>query len=201
MKKKNSSRPKNKNDSKLSKTAVRSRQVTQKVLSSVVANAVSASVSGQLYTPAMPAQGTTSLTRTGDSIDMTMYQFRMAFTNNSDNDCIRIVMVQAKANNTPTIASIFDNGASGAVDITSFINFYADGKEFVVLRDTHFSVCYEGGNGCVVKVDNVYPRIKTVNFQLGTTTAETGQIYIVVFSTSGADVTYSIEQRLIYHDL
>jgi hypothetical protein len=201
MKKFNSSRPKNKNDSKLSKTVRRSRQVTQKILSSVVANVASGNPNGTLYTPTLPAQGTTSLTRTGDSIDISLIQYRMYFLNIMNNDAIRIIVLQAKANNVPTLASVLDTGPSSAIDVNSFINFYANEKEFVILKDTHFSVCYEGGNGCVVKVDNIVPRIKTVNFQLGTTVAETGQIYIIVLSTSGVDVEYSIEQRLIYHDL
>jgi hypothetical protein len=200
-KKINSSRPINKNDSKLSKTAMRSRRVTQKVLSTVVTNLATGNPNGILYTPVFPAQGTTSLTRTGDSIEISVFQYRMFFYNNTNNDAIRVIMLQAKANNVPTLASVLDTGTSSAIDITSHINFYADDKEFVILRDMHFSVCYEGGNGCVVKIDNVRPRIKTVNFQLGSTTAETGQMYIIVISTTGADVEYSIEQRLVYHDL
>jgi len=165
-----------------------------------VANAASGSTTGTLYTPTMPAQGTTSLTRTGDSINISRYQYRMWFDNSTEEDAVRIIMVQAKANNVPTIASILDTGASGSTDVTSFINFYADNKEFVVLRDMHFSVCAQGSNGCVIKVDDVYPRIRTVNFSLGTTTAEAGQIYIIVMTTS-TGTSYSIEQRLVYHDL
>jgi len=203
MKKKNSSRPNKGGKRSIVSRVIKQidRQVTRKVLSSVVANGVSGSVNGTLYTPTFPAQGVTSLTRTGDSLFIDEYQFRLSFDNSNNEDAMRIVMVQAKANNVPTLATIFDNGASGALDVTSFINFYAKDKEFVVLKDIHFSVCAQGANGCQIRAFNITPSIKTVNFAIGGTTAETGQLYIAIFSTSGADTNYSIEQRLVFHDI
>jgi hypothetical protein len=205
MRNKNSSRPnKVRNSSKKIVSRVIKqidRQVTRKVYFFGVANGVTGSVTGTLYTPVLPAQGVTSLTRTGDSLFLDEIQYRISLENSTTVDALRIVVLQAKANNVPTLASIFDTGSSGALDVTSFINFYAKNKEFIILKDIHFSVCAQGQNGCQIRAFNIKPSIQTINFTLGGTTAEAGQIYIAVFSTTGILTTYSIEQRVIFHDL
>lgn len=176
-------------------------QVAKKVLTTSVANSAYGSVTGTLYTPALPSQGVTSLTRTGDSLHIDLLEYRIDFENATNGDALRIVIVQAKANNVPTLATIFDNGASGSLDVTSFINYYTKGKEFVVLSDQKHSCCYQSSNACSIVSFNIKPKIRKINFTAGTTTAEAGQIYIAVFSTTGVDTSYFINQRVIFHDL
>jgi len=204
MKNKNFSRPKktvpiNKVVNKVIRTL--DSQVAKKVLTTSVANSAYGSVTGTLYTPALPSQGVTSSTRTGDSLHIDLIQFRMDFENATNGDAMRVVIVQAMANNVPTLASIFDNGASGSLDVTSFINYYARDKEFIVLHDSKRSVCFESSKACSIVCFDLNPKISKINFSAGSTTAEAGQIYIAVFSTTGVDTSYFINQRLIFHDL
>jgi hypothetical protein len=203
MKKLNSSRPTKGKRGKIISQVIQTldSQVARKNQSIAVANGAVSSVTGTLYTPVMPSQGVTSLTRTGDSLHIDRIQYRMFFVNGTTNDTMRVVIIQAKANNVPSLATIFDNGASGLLDITSFINFYTKNKEFIILSDFLVQVCFEGSNGCTVLTREFKASIKKINFTLGTTTAEAGQLYIAVFGTSGAGTSYSIQQRLIFHDL
>jgi hypothetical protein len=187
-------------------------EVTKKYLNTAVLNSAPAST-GTLESPALPAQGVTNGQRESDSLSIDQIDIRVLLQNPeatigvTNADCFRLIMLQARAGTVLTVSyaaapttGILDVGATSAIDITSHINFNAKNETFHVLMDKVVPVNFLSANACTVHSFVVKPKIKRVNFTPTTTTALCGQIYYVLQSVSG-NLTCSLEQRLVYHDL
>jgi hypothetical protein len=186
-------------------------EVTKKYLNTSLNTGVISAAT--LEVPTLPAQGVTNGERESDSLALDHIQARFLFYNDqaavstSAIDIIRVVCVQAKASNAVTISSattpatgVFDLGSTGAIDVTSFINYNAVNKVFHVLMDKTISVNFLSANATSLHVFNLKPKVQRINFTPGTTTTTGGQIYWLFVSLNGV-ATMDAEQRLIYHDL
>jgi hypothetical protein len=180
-------------------------EITDKFQNVVMENGVTPVISGTLITPVFPTQGVTSTTRTGDSISLEEIQMRFAFANATatEVDLFRIIILQAKSVNTVTIASVLDSGASGSVDLTSFVNAFALNTEFLLLHDHVYRCCNNSSTGSHLIEFNLVPKIKKINFVPTSTTAETGQVYVIVQGglTGASDIVVSSMCRYRYRDL
>jgi hypothetical protein len=208
------------------KQSVNKRQVKQMILSNmekvqlkylntvIYQNSISA-VAGTLVNPTFPSQGVTNGEREGDSLAIDHIEARIVITNIADittssnaSDAIRLVCCQARANTVLTVSSpsapstgIFDFGTSGAVDITSHINFNAQNELFHVLHDQTYSSNFLSSNAFRQITLKLKPRVSKVNFTPTTTTSLCGGIFWVAMSWQAGTTYISLEQRLIYHDL
>jgi hypothetical protein len=187
--------------------------VTRKYLNTALYAAIMPAPTGSLVTPAFPAQGVTNGEREGDSLAIDAIDVRAVLYNYQTavgvdgTDNIRLICVQAKASNTITVSSasapttgVLDLGSSGAIDLTSFINFNAKNELFHVLMDKSFPVNFLSLSASRVLTFRLKPKIEKVNFTPGTTTSQAGQIYWIAQSLTGY-AYLEMEQRLEYHDL
>jgi hypothetical protein len=189
------------------------KQVTSKYLSNVYYAQNTVPVTGNLTQIAWPLQGVLNGQREGDSLSLEKIEVRYAMSNPEASigatnvDMIRIVCVQAIANTALSLSNsttpstgIFDNGASGSVDVTSHINYDAKDTLFRVLIDEIHGVNFLSSNAARLVNLELNPKIKKINFTPTTNTSQTGAIYFVLMSYTG-DCIVSGEGRLIYHDL
>jgi hypothetical protein len=177
-------------------------KVTDKFLSNPIFNVSTIPSAGTLYTPLMPAQGVSSSQRTGDSICLDEIQMRFLVTTTSVGDLVRLIVLQAKSINVPTIASVLDTGASGLIEVTSFVNAYAKDTEFHILSDTVTEVAASSSRAFVLHALNIKSKISKINFNAGSATAEQGQVYMILMSENVSALTASsLELRYKFHDL
>jgi hypothetical protein len=187
--------------------------VTKKYLNTSLYSATNPLPTGSLVTPVFPAQGITNGEREADSIGIDAIEIRAVLYNFETavgvtaTDNIRLICVQAKASNAVTINSstapttgVLDLGATGVIDLSSFINFNAKNELFHVLMDRCFPVNFLSDSASRVLTFRIKPKIEKVNFTPGGTTAQSGQIYWIAQGLSG-DAYLMMEQRLEYHDL
>lgn len=178
-------------------------KVTDKFLSNpIIPNVNTVPFSGTLYTPAMPAQGILSAQRTGDSLCLDEIQIRFLVSTLTTGDIVRLIVLQAKSVNVPTIAGVLDTGASGVIDMTSFVNAYAKDTEFHILSDLRTEVSAASSRAAVLRTMNIKPKISKVNFVAGSATSEQGQVYLILMSDGvSASTSVSLEIRYKFHDL
>jgi hypothetical protein len=180
-------------------------EVTDKYLTVVMENGVTPVLAGSLIVPVLPAQGVTSSTRTGDSVSLDEIQMRFVLTNETGTaaDLFRIIVVQSRALNTITIAEVLDTGASSGIDLTSFVNAYSLNTEFHLLHNKMYRCSNSSTDAAKLIELNLIPKIKKINFTSGTTTAEAGQIYVIVQGGAGgaSDIIATSTCRYKFHDL
>jgi hypothetical protein len=188
-------------------------KVTQKYLNSSIFANVSPAGTGNLVTPALPANGVSNGQREGDSLAIDAIEVRFLAYNDqaavgvNDTDLIRLICVQARASNAVTISNsaapttgVLDLGPSGIIEQCSFINFNAKNELFHVLLDKCFPVNCLSSKASNFFDFTLHPKVEKINFTPGTTTAMCGQIYWIAQSLQAA-CDISVEQRLVYHDL
>jgi hypothetical protein len=186
-------------------------EVQMKYLNTSVYSLAAPAATGTLVQPALPGQGTSNGQREGDSIAIDAIQFRLFMINAGgalgDSDMIRIVCLQSRAGtilttnySTAPTTGIFDLGSTGALDLTSFVNFNAKNETFHVLMDRAFCVTQSSSSATHLIEGALVPKVKKINFTPGTSTALDGPIFWVAFGDAGF-AALSLEQRLVYHDL
>jgi hypothetical protein len=168
---------------------------------------------GVIVTATFPAQGILNGQREGDSLHIDDIELRVVVSNQqaavgaSDVDVVRMICVQARASNTITVNSavapttgVLDLGSSGAIDLTSFINYNAKNELFHVLHDESLPVNFLSLSAAKNFQFRLKPKVAKINFTPTTTTAQSGQIYWI-FQSFSSSLELGIEQRLVYHDL
>jgi len=90
-------------------------QVVDKYLNVALFSTSSVPATGNLYTPAFPPQGSTAVTRTGDSLHLDHIEMRVGFQTTASEDYVRILVIQAKSSNAPAITDVLTPGITGGV--------------------------------------------------------------------------------------
>jgi hypothetical protein len=204
------------NKSLVSKEQVKSmimslkNDVQDKFLLSSVYATVTPATTGNLVNVTFPAQGVTNGERTGDSLDIDVIECRFSIYNTSNSeDLIRILLLQARANTVLTVnasaaptTGILDLGSNGVIEPTSFVNFNNKNELFHVLLDKAIPTNgATSSNASHLLEWHVKPKIKKINFQVGSTTYLDGGIFWLVLSNTGSHTVVDLEQRLVYHDI
>lgn len=136
-----------------------------------------------------PAYGNGQLgTRTTDSIMVRKINHRMVLYGGDNQNVIRIIAIQMKANVLPIATDFLFNGPSAAVDILSIINPYNE-KQFHLLFDRTIALNLSGSNGTVCLNFSIVPKIKNWNYYFQSGNLNSGQI--LYFMVSDSDVVPS----------
>lgn len=185
-------------------------KVQDKFLLSSVYATVTPATTGSLVNVIFPAQGVTNGERTGDSLEIDVIECRFSIYNSSNSeDLIRILLLQARANTVLTVnaataptTGILDLGSNGVIEETSFVNFNNKNELFHVLLDKAIPTNgATSSNASHLFEWHVKPKIKKVNFQVGSTNYLDGGIFWLVLSNSGTHTSVDLEQRLVYRDI
>lgn len=185
-------------------------KVQDKFLNSSVYATLAPSTTGSLVNVTFPAQGVTNGERTGDSLEIDVIQCRFSIYNTSNSeDLVRILLLQARANTVLTVnasttpaTGILDLGSNGVIEETSFVNFNNKNELFHVLLDKAIPTNgATSSNASHLFEWHVKPKIKKINFQVGSTNYLNGGIFWLVLSNSGTHTEVDLEQRLVYRDI
>jgi hypothetical protein len=177
-------------------------QVTDKFLNVTLFNASSIPGTGTLYTPVFPSQGTTAVTRTGDSLHLDHIDIRIGLQTTIADDFVRILVIQAKASNVPAVTDVLTPGITGSVDYTSMVDPYKLNTEFALLKDLVVPLATGSTHATVYLHWLLRSSVSTVNFTPGTTVSTQGQVYLILLSTAvSATTTVQGQLRYKYHDL
>lgn len=154
------------------------------------------------------AQGIAANQRIGDQIVPQRYEIKMQLFNQNTNpvSTTRVIIFQFRPNSVPTLASVLDNGPSGAPDINSPLNFDLRAT-YKVIWDKRFNMTggVSSSNQALTiskNINLVKKGVAKVNFNAAATTGD-HQIWAIILGSNAAGatgqlVTYS--GRLYFKD-
>lgn len=155
-------------------------------------------INNEVSTLCDPAQGLTVQTRTGDEIQPTSLQLGLRIRHNGSGlgyQQVRVILIQAKERFVPdSRQSTPDNAAvlaiGGAVSYNYLTSFdWNNRKHFTVLFDKTYTVD-DVGTKSVSDLVRVPVRRKVRFEEAGSTTGARGQIYMIRYSSEGANGPY-----------
>jgi hypothetical protein len=162
--------------------------------------------SGSIPLCSYPAQGLTNEERTGDEIELDSFNLRMHIYNGDPTgNVVRVILLQViGAKTSLALSDVFDIGATGVVDTTSFYVPFYERSGFRVLFDETFNTCPNSSkNVIIVKKFGIKPKIKRIVFVPTTTNAINGNTFMVFISDSGIIPNPSVDWvlRSYYRDI
>jgi hypothetical protein len=130
-------------------------------------------------------QGTTAVTRTGDSIKVKQLDCRFSITQGDTTNVCRILCIYLKGtpSGAATISNFLESGAGGSADVQSFYSAYQNGKSFEVLYD---EVIVVGQQWHQVQYRSfTIPINRGIEYFTSTTNSAAGEVYFIALSDSG----------------
>ncbi len=161
----------------------------------VLTNVSNVSTTGLIQDMSAVAQGSTDVTRVGDSLSPRFLQIRYQLAAGDTTNAVRVIYFHWKPNSTPLIDDVLE------VETSPFSAYSNDNKqEFKIVYDRLHSVSTSGPDGPVVvrKIFGLMSKIQY--FAAGTTGSQ--KIWRILLSDSGAAAhpTFVGHTRLQYYD-
>lgn len=178
----------------------------------ISSSGASVSSTGTITSLTSIAQGTTDITRVGDSISLMRMMWSGVLTVGDQFNIVRVILFQWKPNDNvaPALADLLLNGPSGSPDVYSFYNHDLRGQ-FHIMSDRTYSLIGNGTSSSIpfqpktqiliAHNKGLSVGLKKVQYQGGTTVG-THKIYVLTLSDSSAVahpiITYNA--RIYYKD-
>lgn len=170
-------------------------------------NGGTASTAGAIQDALVVAQGTSDVSRIGDSILLKSIHLRYHLVYGAGATTaaqfVRVMIIQWFDNSAPLLNGILTNTAAGvSIDSDYNMDYFREKKTLKVLYDRRHELSLQGPSGVVVSTP-IKRFTKTINYISGVNTPIYGDIYFVILSdqaAAGTNPAYQMYMRIQWID-